>query len=87
MVHRMRLRGSLPSTHLPLGIGAVVILQLLLTYATPLQVLFETAAIPLRIWPWLLFGGFVFFFVVEAEKLIIRLTRSTEGVAASVRAH
>jgi hypothetical protein len=71
---------------LPLGIGAVVILQLLFTYAPPLQVLFETAAIPLRIWPWLLFGGLVFFFVVEAEKLIIRLTRSREGVAASVRA-
>jgi hypothetical protein len=27
----------------------------------------------------------VFFFVVETEKLIIRLTRSPEGVAASVR--
>jgi hypothetical protein len=58
----------------------------LFTYAPPLQVLFDTAAIPLRIWPWLMLGGFVFFFVVETEKLIIRLTRSPEGVAASVRA-
>jgi hypothetical protein len=81
MAHRMCLRGSLPSTHLSLGIGAVVILQLLFTCAPPLQVLFETAATPLRIWPRLLFDGFVFFFV-EAEKLIIRLTRSSEGVAA-----
>jgi hypothetical protein len=86
MAHRMCLRGSLPSTHLSLGIGAVVIWQLLLTYAPPLQVLFETATIPLRIWPRLLFNGFVFFFV-EAEKLITRLTRLTEDAATSVRAH
>jgi len=82
----LSLEAHLDNKYLPLGIGAVVILQLLFTYAPPLQVLFETAAIPLRIWPWLLFGGLVFFFVVEAEKLIIRLTRSPEGVAASVRA-
>jgi magnesium-transporting ATPase (P-type) len=82
----LSLKAHLDNKYLPLGIGAVVILQLLFTYAPPLQVLFETAAIPLRIWPWLLFGGLVFFFVVEAEKLIIRLTRSREGVAASVRA-
>jgi magnesium-transporting ATPase (P-type) len=82
----LSLKAHLDNKYLPLGIGAVVILQLLFTYAPPLQVLFETAAIPLRIWPWLLFGGFVFFFVVEAEKLIIRLTRSPEGVAAPVRA-
>ena len=82
----LSLKAHLDNKYLPLGIGAVVILQLLFTYAPPLQVLFETAAIPLRIWPWLLFGGLVFFFVVEAEKLIIRLTRSPKGVAASVRA-
>ena len=29
--------------------------------------------IPLRVWPWLLFGGLLFFFIVEAEKFIIRL--------------
>jgi hypothetical protein len=60
---------------LPLGIGAVLILQLLFTYAPPLQALFETEAVPFRVWPWLVFGGFVFFLVVEAEKLIIRLMR------------
>jgi calcium-translocating P-type ATPase len=82
----LSLKAHLDNKYLPLGIGAVVILQLLFTYAPPLQVLFETAAIPIRIWPWLLLGGFVFFFVVEAEKLIIRLTRSPEAVPASVRA-
>jgi hypothetical protein len=69
-----------------LGIGAVVILQLLFTYAPPLQVLFDTEAIPLGIWPWLLFGGVAFFIVVEAEKLIIRLMRSSQGTAVPARA-
>jgi calcium-translocating P-type ATPase len=72
----LSLKAHLDNKYLPLGIGAVVILQLLFTYAPPLQALFDTEAIPLRIWPWLLLGGFVFFLVVEAEKLIIRLTRS-----------
>jgi magnesium-transporting ATPase (P-type) len=77
----LSLKAHLDNKYLPLGIGAVVILQLLFTYAPPLQLLFETAAIPLRIWPWLLLGGLVFFFVVEAEKLIIRLTRSRRLVS------
>jgi Cation transporting ATPase, C-terminus len=58
-----------------------LILQLLLTYAPPLQALFETEAIPLHVWPWLLLGGIVFFLVVEAEKLIIRQIRFSRGVA------
>ncbi|HEV2154481.1 HAD-IC family P-type ATPase [Bradyrhizobium sp.] len=81
----LSLRAHLDNKYLPLGIGAVLILQLLFTYAPPLQVLFETEAIPLRIWPWLLLGGFVFFLVVEAEKLIIRLMRSAPGTTARVR--
>jgi hypothetical protein len=63
-----------------LGIGAVVILHLLFTYAAPLQALFETEAIPFWVWPWLLLGGLVFFFVVEAEKLILRLVRPSRGL-------
>jgi hypothetical protein len=69
---------------LPLGIGAVVVLQLLFTYAPPLQAFFETEAIPLRIWPRLFLGGLVFFFAVETEKLIIRTRRSR--AAAHMRA-
>ncbi len=66
----LRAHGGNP--YLPLGIGAVVVLQLLFTYAPPLQALFDTQAMPLRIWPWLLFGGLLFFLVVEAEKAILR---------------
>jgi magnesium-transporting ATPase (P-type) len=61
--------------YLPWGVGAVVVLQLLFTYAPPLQALFGTEAVSLRIWLWLVLGGFVFFLMVEAEKLILRMTR------------
>jgi magnesium-transporting ATPase (P-type) len=68
----LSLRAHLGNRYLAIGIGAVIVLQLLFTYAPPLQELFETEAIPLRTWPQLLVGGLVFFLVVEAEKLIIR---------------
>jgi magnesium-transporting ATPase (P-type) len=61
--------------YLPLGVGAVVVLQILFTYAPPLQALFGTAAIPLLTWLWLVLGGFLFFLIVEAEKLSLRLRR------------
>ncbi len=47
----------LGNRYLPMGIGAVVVLQLLYTYAPPLQAVFETEAIPLGVWPWLFLGG------------------------------
>lgn len=72
----LSLETHLGNRYLALGIGAVVILQCLFTYAPPLQALFETEAIPLRVWPWLALGGLAFFLVVEAEKLIIRSTRA-----------
>jgi calcium-translocating P-type ATPase len=68
----LSIRAHLGNRVLPLGIGAVVLLQLLFTYAPPLQRLFDNEAIPLRIWPWLLLGGLLFFLVVEVEKLCIR---------------
>jgi calcium-translocating P-type ATPase len=75
----LSLKAHLGNKYLPLGIGAIAILQLLFTYAPPFQALFETEAIPLWVWPWLLLGGFVFFLVIEAEKVIIRTWRSTHG--------
>jgi magnesium-transporting ATPase (P-type) len=68
----LSITAHLGNRYLPLGIGAVVVLQLLFTYAPPLQVMFGNEAIPLRLWPWLLAGGLAFFLVVEAEKLAIR---------------
>jgi magnesium-transporting ATPase (P-type)/biotin carboxyl carrier protein len=68
----LSISAHLGNPYLPLGIGAVVLLQLLFTYAPPLQRLFGTDAIPLDMWPWLFAGGLAFFLVVEAEKFLIR---------------
>ena len=77
----------LGNRYLPMGIGAVIVLQLLYTYAPPLQSVFETEGLPLGVWPWLFLGGLIFFFVVEIEKAIIRATRSRErAVEAPVSA-
>jgi magnesium-transporting ATPase (P-type) len=66
--------------YLPYCYGALLVLQLLFTYAAPLQGLFDTEAVPLRIWPWLVLAGFVFFLIVEAEKLILRTRRASRAV-------
>jgi magnesium-transporting ATPase (P-type) len=73
----LSLRAHLGNKYLAMGVGAVALLQILFTYTPPFQELFETAAIPLWVWPWLFLGGLVFFLVVEAEKLIIRTARRT----------
>jgi calcium-translocating P-type ATPase len=82
----LSLKAHAGNKYLPLGIIAVVILQLLFTYTPPFQAIFGTEAIPLYVWPWLLAGGLLFFLVVEAEKLIIRssawLQRSVTAVEA-----
>ena len=54
------------------GIGAVVVLQLLFTYASPFHAIFGNESLPLWVWPWLIGGGILFFLIVELEKLAIR---------------
>jgi calcium-translocating P-type ATPase len=76
----LSIKAHLDNPYLPLGIGAAVILQLLFTYAPPLQAVFDTEALPFRIWPRLLLGGFLFFLLVEAEKLVLRTIRSARKV-------
>jgi magnesium-transporting ATPase (P-type) len=71
----LSLRAHLGNRYLGLGILVVVVAQILFTYTPPFQALFDTKAIPLSAWPWLFLGGLVFFLIVEAEKLIIRLAR------------
>jgi magnesium-transporting ATPase (P-type) len=77
----LSLKAHLGNKYLLVGIAAVVVLQLLFTYMPPFQTLFETAAIPLWVWPWLVLGGLVFFLVVEGEKLIIRISRRAPGAS------
>ena len=89
LISRFKMSSSLsPMAHLgnrylPMGIGAVIVLQLLYTYAPPLQSVFETEALPFGVWPWLLLGGLIFFLVVEIEKAIIRATRSRQPAAVT----
>jgi magnesium-transporting ATPase (P-type) len=82
----LSLKAHLGNIYLPLGIGATVILQLLFTYAPPLQALFDNQPIPLYAWPWLFLGGLVFFLVVEAEKMIIRSSKSLRNAVTAVEA-
>ena len=63
-----------------------MLLQILFTYATPLQRLFDTEVVPLWVWPWLVAAGFVFFLVVEAEKLTIRSVDSLRRTVTAVEA-
>jgi hypothetical protein len=72
--------------YLPLGIGAVVILQLLFTYAPPFQSMFGNDTVPVWVWPWLLAGGLLFFAVVEAEKLVIRTSDALRKAVTAVEA-
>ena len=76
----------LGNRYLPMGIGAVVILQLLFTYAPPLQRLFDNEAIPLWVWPLLFAVGLAFFVAVEAEKLVIRSTGRLRSIVTAVEA-
>ena len=66
--------------YLPVGILAVLVLQILFTYAPPFQALFATAAVPLWVWPVILVAGLVFFLVVELEKFVVRMLQRRQGV-------
>ena len=76
----------LDNRYLPLGILAVVVLQLLFTYAPPLQTIFGNESIPLWVWPWLLLGGVAFFLIVEAEKFVIRSSERLRSAVSAVEA-
>jgi magnesium-transporting ATPase (P-type) len=82
----LSVRAHLGNKYVLLGIGAVIILQLLFTYAPPLQVLFGNEAVPFYVWPWLIAGGFAFFLVVELEKFIIRSNASLKSAVTAVEA-
>jgi calcium-translocating P-type ATPase len=82
----LSLKAHRGNPYLPLGIVAVVVLQILFTYVRPFQILFYTEGIPLHTedmpigyWPWLVLAGALFFLVVEAEKVILRMWGSSRA--------
>ena len=77
----LSVRAHMDNPYLWYGIAGVAVLQLLFTYAPPFQAIFDTEALPLRAWLWLIGGGLIFFFVVEMEKFIIRSIPTLRGAA------
>jgi magnesium-transporting ATPase (P-type) len=65
------------------GIAGVAVLQLLFTYAPPLQAIFNTDALPLPAWLWLIGGACLLFLTVEVEKLAIRSIPALRAAATS----
>src|SRR5215475_11313952 len=82
----LSLKAHLGNRYLPLAIAAVAVLQAIFTYAPPFQAMFGNEAIPLRLWPWLLAGGLVFFLLVEAEKFVIRSSSSLRKIVVAAEA-
>jgi len=79
----LSLRAHAGNPYLWYGIGAVVVLQLLFTYAPPFHAIFGNESLPLWVWPWLIGGGILFFLVVEVEKLIIRSSAALRRAATT----
>ena len=79
----LSVRAHMGNPYLWYGIAAVVALQLLFTYALPFHAVFDTEALALSAWLWLVGGAALFFLVVEVEKLIIRSSPALRGSATS----
>ncbi len=79
----LSVRAHMGNPYLWYGIGAVVVLQILFTYAPPLQAIFDTEAMPRSAWLWLVAGGVVFFLVVEIEKFIVRSSPALRKAATA----
>jgi magnesium-transporting ATPase (P-type) len=75
----LSLRAHADNPYLWYGIGAVVVLQLLFTYAPPFHAIFGNEPLPAWAWPWLIAGGAAFFLIVELEKFVIRSIPALQG--------
>jgi magnesium-transporting ATPase (P-type) len=79
----LSVRALMGNSYIWYGIIAVVVLQLLFTYAAAFHAVFDTEALRLSDVLWLLGGAVVFFLVVEVEKLVIRSVPVLGGSAIS----
>ncbi len=57
------------------AVGILIVFQLILTYTAPAQLLFGTEAINLESWARIIIIGCSIFFLVEAEKFVLRYKR------------
>ncbi|MDX1564524.1 MAG: cation-transporting P-type ATPase [Phycisphaeraceae bacterium] len=75
----LNLEGIFGSGYVLGAIGAVLIAQILMTYTTPMQTLFETRPLGIASWWPILLAALGLFLIVEMEKWIWRrLTRSSQ---------
>ncbi|SDL80112.1 potassium and/or sodium efflux P-type ATPase [Geoalkalibacter ferrihydriticus] len=65
-------KGFIGNAYALIAAGALIVLQLALTYAPPLQVWFGTEDIGLGEWGLVIASGIVVFVLVEVEKAVIR---------------
>jgi magnesium-transporting ATPase (P-type) len=79
----LSLRAHMGNSYLWYGVGTVVVLQLLFTYAMPFHAIFNTDALPWATWLGLIGGGILFFFVVEIEKFVIRSVPALRSIVTS----
>lgn len=74
--------GLLGSRTVLIAIGVLVILQMLFTYAGPLQFLFATEAMDASAWLRIVLFGIVLMLIVEVEKAVLRRRMPHVPVAA-----
>ncbi len=72
------LEGIFGSRYILIAIAAAIVLQLLFTYAPPLQVMFDTRNIGLQEWGLIVLITFPVFFLVEIEKWVFRKMQRSE---------
>ena len=68
----LNFRGLFGSRPVLISIGLLLVLQLMFTYAGPFQFLFSTEGIGWDEWSRILVFGLALFFIVEAEKAVLR---------------
>jgi len=71
-VASMTLRGLLGTPAVLIGVSGVTVMQLLFTYAPPLQRLFDTRPLSLEQGLWVIGFGIALFVVLEMEKFVAR---------------
>jgi len=73
--------GFTSNRYVLISIAILIILQLGLTYLSPMQTLFGTTAIDLTIWLRIVLVASSVFFLVELEKYVVRYRKRKNGVA------
>jgi magnesium-transporting ATPase (P-type) len=72
--------GVFSNRWLVLGVTAMVLLQVVFTYASAMNVLFGTAPMGVTDWAWVITGGMVIYMVVGTEKWLRRGTGKRAAV-------